>query len=375
MSKKIMCSYFVSILLYSSFFYTPTLYSATLKVSTVNEPFPRNLTYREGTIKPDVSNEDMNRSIEARWLDWKKHYLIQVANTNQYYVKADVEINDDEIAETVSEAHGYGMILSVLMAGYDDKAKEYFDGMYKYYIDHPSEITPHLMAWAQDQYGNDIGGTDSATDGDIDIAYALLLADKQWGSSGDIDYLTAARNMIDAIMKGDVNKQQWTLMVGDWAPDDNPVEDKSIGMRSSDFIINELRAFKKVTTGEAQKQKWQNVIDKTYQIAHDIYNNDSPHTGLYPDFIDKKSGVYHPADPNYLEAETDGDYSYNACRTPWRLATDYLLSNETPSYLLPQLQTLNNWIKIRIKSKLYALTIEMRQRFGQKHALLVQSTT
>jgi hypothetical protein len=30
---------------------------------------------------------------------------------------------------------------------------------------------------------------------------------------------------------------------------------------------------------------------------------------------------------------------------------------------------------IRIKSKLYALTIEMRQRFGQKHALLVQSTT
>jgi hypothetical protein len=35
----------------------------------------------------------------------------------------------------------------------------------------------------------------------------------------------------------------------------------------------------------------------------------------------------------------------------------------------------NNNAKIRIKSKLYALTIEMRQRFGQKHALLVQSTT
>jgi endo-1,4-beta-D-glucanase Y len=66
------------------------------------------------------------------------------------YVKADVEINDDEMAETVSEAHGYGMILAVLMAGYDDKAKEYFDGMYWYYKAHPSEITPYLMAWAPD---------------------------------------------------------------------------------------------------------------------------------------------------------------------------------------------------------------------------------
>jgi hypothetical protein len=43
------------------------------------------------------------------------------------------------------------------------------------------------------------------------------------------------------------------------------------------------------------------------------------------------------------------------------------------------LEAESSWKKknsiIRIKSKLYALTIEMRQRFGQKHALLVQSTT
>ena len=31
------------------------------------------------------------------------------------------------------------------------------------------------------------GGTDSAFDGDCDIAYALLLADAQWGSAGAID--------------------------------------------------------------------------------------------------------------------------------------------------------------------------------------------
>ncbi|MGL5742776.1 MAG: hypothetical protein ACRCXC_09650 [Legionella sp.] len=59
-------------------------------------------------------------------------------------------------------------------------------------------------------------------------------------------------------------------MVGDWAQDDDPEQDKSLGTRSSDFIINHLRAFKKVAANDAQKQKWQNVIDKTYQIRHDI---------------------------------------------------------------------------------------------------------
>ncbi|MGL5742777.1 MAG: glycosyl hydrolase family 8 [Legionella sp.] len=196
------CKYF----LLHFFFYSAKLYPATItteKTTTINEPFPRNLSYKEGTIKPDSPNEDINHSIEQRCEAWKQHYLIKVPNTNKYYVKADEQINDDEMAETVSEAHGYGMILAVLMAGYDDKAKEYFDGMYGYYKDHPSEITPYLMAWAQDKDLHDIGGTDSATDGDMDIAYALLLADKQWGSSGSINYLQDAKNMINAIMAGD----------------------------------------------------------------------------------------------------------------------------------------------------------------------------
>jgi hypothetical protein len=34
-----------------------------------------------------------------------------------------------------------------------------------------------------------------------------------------------------------------------------------------------LRAFKNVAANDAQKQKWQNVIDKTYQVYHEMYNN------------------------------------------------------------------------------------------------------
>ena len=45
------------------------------------------------------------------------------------------------------------------------------------------------------------GRTSSATDGDMDIAYSLLLADKQWGSDGEIDYLKQGKKVIDAIME------------------------------------------------------------------------------------------------------------------------------------------------------------------------------
>ena len=47
---------------------------------------------------------------------------------------------------TVSEAHGYGMMLAALMAGYDPEAQSIFDGLFAFYRDHPSSLTPGLMA-------------------------------------------------------------------------------------------------------------------------------------------------------------------------------------------------------------------------------------
>ena len=90
---------------------------------------------------------------------------------------------------TVSEAHGYGMLLAALMAGHDPaRADRSSTACTRYFRDHPSGITPSLMAWYQNKSCENVEGTDSASDGDLDIAYALLLADKQWGSCGAIDY-------------------------------------------------------------------------------------------------------------------------------------------------------------------------------------------
>ena len=56
------------------------------------------------------------------------------------------------------------------------------------------------MAWAQNESCQDIEGRNSATDGDLDIAYALLLADVQWGSIGEINYRGEAERTLEAIV-------------------------------------------------------------------------------------------------------------------------------------------------------------------------------
>lgn len=86
--------------------------------------------------------------------------------------------------KTVSEGQGYGMIIVALMAGYDQQAQVSSDGLWEFSRAHPSDNDDRrLMGW---QVPPTPGSNYSAFDGDADIAYALLLVDKQWGSAGRI---------------------------------------------------------------------------------------------------------------------------------------------------------------------------------------------
>jgi len=306
--------------------------------------FPQHTTYTSGTIKPNhVSQKQMDATVAKLYDEWKAKYLkLNPYNSDQYYVWYSDGDWFEENEITVSEAHGYGMMLLALMAGHDPEAKVCFDGMYRYFRAHPSEKNEDLMAWQQaDQNGKiiDINGADSATDGDMDIAYALLLADTQWGSNGDIKYLAEAKKVIDAIMESDVNKNEWILKLGDWSSDSDPAT------RPSDFMLQHLKSFAKASGDN----RWNNVIDKTYGIIGGIFSANSPNTGLLPDFVVKKDGKYIPAPPKFLESDTDGDYSYNSCRTPWRIATDYLVTGDTKAE--EPLNKLNGWFRTKTDNK------------------------
>ncbi|AJS61487.1 licheninase [Paenibacillus sp. IHBB 10380] len=324
------------------------------------KPFPQHTVTAAGSIKPNHQPQSQIDATVARLYDeWKKKYLkknpyLKVTAPSQYYVwyadgdwfekEHDDELNVDYDSITVSEAHGYGMLITANMAGHDPEAKSYFNGLYRYFRAHPSGINPDLMAWKQGDTGRaivDVSGVDSATDGDMDIAYALLLADSQWGSNGEINYLAEAKKVINAIMKNDVNHSDWTLKLADWVDDSDPKYGSAT--RPSDFMLQHLKDFRNVT-GD---RNWDRVIDKTYSISQELYNKFSPNAGLLPDFVVKKDGKYVPAEPKFLESETDGDYSYNSSRTPWRIGTDYLLTGDNRAK--EQLNKLTKWIRQQTK--------------------------
>ena len=337
----------------TAYFLFPLLIGSLELQAVPNYPFPVHNTYSSGVILPnDVSQAQMDQTIRTLYDEWKVEYLRTVPDApDQVYVfYNEDEESDPENAVSVSEGHGYGMMIAVYMAGYDPEAQTIFDDLFRFYQAFPSVITPSLMGWQQvDEEGfilpNPEGGDDSATDGDLDIAFALLLADKQWGSNGSINYLAHANLIISDILEGDINLEKFTLKLGDWVED----KDEKFGKatRPSDFIIDHLKNFAAASGNPA----WQSVITKTYSIINEVFNNFSPNTGLMPDFLEFKNNAYVPADEDFLENDTDGFYSWNACRTPWRIGTDYILSGDTRA--INQLTTLNNWIRNKTNQNPY----------------------
>ncbi len=308
-----------------------------------HHPFPQHTVYTPGTIKPSAKSQAaLNQAVTDFYKIWKQKYL-RPAEEGQLYVFANAEKTlDSPDTRSVSEGHGYGMLASVLMAGADPEAHEQFDALYRFFRAHPTETHRDLMAWRQilkphtKTLTEAKGDRDSATDGDLDIAYALLLADRQWGSDGPIRYRAEALKVMAAILNGETDPRRQTLTLGDWVDDESP---KWGSLRSSDFMPGHLKAFA-AASGDA---RWTQINDTTFRIFDRLVAGFSPETGLVPDFIVPKGDGYCPAPAKFLEARSDGAFSYNACRVPWRLGVDYLLTGDPRSLAL--LRPLNAWIQ------------------------------
>jgi len=283
---------------------------------SANYPYPQQIDF-EGAIKPNnVTQKEMNQSV-SEYYDWWKGFYVKesngVTNSGGYYVMYKQTYNNDKKI-TVSEAHGYGMIIFALMAGYDSEAKKYYDGMYNMYDKHRSTINDNLMSWVISETEEVSKDDDCATDGDMDIAYSLLLADKQWGSDGKIDYLQEAKRIITDGIKKSLVDDKSRLRLGDWATSGIYLNTT----RPSDWMPGHLEAYRVATNDDI----WSDVKSEIYNMTYSLQDNYSPNTGLLPDFV--VGDTPKPSDPNFLESENDGNYNWNSCRTPWRLTTDYL---------------------------------------------------
>lgn len=269
---------------------------------------------------PSASEAERDRAVFSFYERWKKKYIKPGCGPGELVV----ETKNKPSQLTVSEAHGYGMIILAYMAGADPNAKTQFDSFVRYHRAHPSGITKGIMSWNQNSACVDIGGKNGAIDGDLDIAYGLLLADRQWGSCVDVNYREIAEWVIGAISRAGIDREGRYPLLGDWVNPQWTLRHYN-GTRVSDFMGSHFRAFQSVSS----ETVWNGLLENTYWIAETVQTKHAPKTGLLPDFVEGlEVGDPRPARAGYLEGVRDGSYAYNACRIPLRMATDYMLSGD-----------------------------------------------
>jgi endoglucanase len=298
-------------------------------------------------IKPSYKQAELDSQLTDFYQQWKASYLRQGCGDGRYYVDAagdgkTIEGGTANSTLSISEGHGYGMLITVMMADFEPDAQIIFNGMLSFFHDHPAKSDPGLMAWNQlrtcQNAGEDVGGDNSATDGDLDIAYALLLADSKWGSTGDINYRVEADKVISAIKQLEIDPVSQFVRIGDWV---DSVDNGQYAhtTRSSDFMVSHFKAFADISADSS----WYSVRDRTYLIIDHIRASFSQDTSLIADFIVDVPDNPRPAQANYIEGTGDGEYSWNAVRYPWRIALDYLLYGEQRAF--DALAPINSWIK------------------------------
>ena len=154
----------------------------------------------------------------------------------------------------------------------------------------------------------------SATDGDMDIAFALCIAYNQWGGS----YGTDARARINVIK---ANNYTFNTSVGKWIGEPRDYTTETVG-NTSYWSPGLYRVFKDFT-GDAD---WDAISNNTYDLLLATRN---PTTGLNGNEI----SVFGNTTQNFVD--------YNGARSPWRFVIDYLWTGNTRAKDLTDKMT--NW--------------------------------
>ncbi len=234
--------------------------------------FPQNTNVGTCARVPTAGN--FAGPIADAYARWKVNF---VRNNNQI-------VAPEQQNAITSEAMGYGMMIAAAMG---DKAA--FDQFYGYVR---GQLSNGLMNWKN-------GSSGSASDGDIDIAYALLMANVQWPSGG---YKSPGDSMAAAILSQDIVSN--VIRGGS--------QFQTSQFNPSYFSPAAFRAFGSSFSGALTTNN--NMVN----------TNVSANTnGIPTDWGNPSSGA--PSGPGSAQVTsdiTDGDngaMGYDAARVPWRL--------------------------------------------------------
>jgi len=261
-------------------------------------PFGQNVTYPNG-FKPTTVD---TAKVRSWYSSWQAESLRPCAGKG-------IMVTADDNNQVKVEGVGWAMIATAYMG---DKTN--FDGIYQFYSV-SSNITPRsggMMSWlvnCNGIYNNNSDNEGTAVDGDLDAAFGLIVASWQWGGT----YLDSARALLGRIKPlitycGDLSVIAGGFNGGVWGGVCNYTD---ISYYTPAFF----RVFAEVTGDDA----WEKLADDTY--IH-LERNAHATTGLVSDWQSVEDGA--PFLREGGDSQKDTFYSFDACRTPWRIALDYL---------------------------------------------------
>lgn len=228
-----------------------------------------------------------------------------------YFIQEDGRVLDfynNNIS--TSEGQSYALLRSVWMNDRKlfDKVLEWTDNNLKVRGDNLCG-----WKWGENKDGKwQILDRHSATDAEQDFALALIMASKKWN---DPKYLEKARGILKDMWKKEIIKikNKNYVMPGDWGN-----KDKNIKINPSYLAPYAYKIF-----AEYDKENdWLSLVDTSYSLLKNTSN---------------LSIFYLPPDWAYINTETgivsidkdicskESDFSYDAIRTFWRVAMDYVL--------------------------------------------------
>jgi len=225
-----------------------------------------------------------------------------------------IDYSQDKI--TTSEGQSYALLRAVWS---DDK--EIFDTVWEWTRTNLNRQDDSLFGWRWGEREDGSfgfmanGGENSATDGDSDIALALIFATQRWNDPAYQDEAIKILNDIWIYSTEDVNGKRY-LLAGRWA-----TSKSEIVLNPSYFMPYSWRIFDEVDP----THDWNSLINPAYEVLTEsgrMTLRDQAGVGLPPNWISlaKPSGELKAPEP--IELSTT--YSYDAMRIPWRIALDYL---------------------------------------------------
>ncbi|HEY6727546.1 MAG TPA: glycosyl hydrolase family 8 [Polyangiaceae bacterium] len=264
-------------------------------------PFPQNV---EGEFC-NYPNYD-NAAVRAAYESWKEK-VVSSEGAGEY-LRVRKPDSGSVIGSTVSEGQGYGMLLAVYFGD-----QELFDNLWLYTKQYLNENG--LMHWEIDPNGGVIG-TGAALDGDEDMAWALVMASRQWSESPRIaSYHDDAVALIEAMWDHEIDHTRNGMpLPGDtWGGADIT--------NISYYAPAYYRVFGEVT---GNVEGWNQVIETSYAIIERSLNeaNGNADNGLVPAWCDSQ-GV-----PVVAFEGAPTHFQNDSTRTPFRVGQDYCYYGE-----------------------------------------------